>query len=1653
MNCWVRILKYPVKTSIKKAYLIIAFLLICHQNTAECIGPQCIICLAGKFKGYDGLEACTSCPPNTYSTSIGAITESTCLSCPTNSNSPAGSNNISKCICDAGSTGPDGGTCTPCAAGTYKNATGSEDCTACPAASTSPAGSLSVVDCLCTAGQTLDGYTLDGAPICSPCPLSTYKVENKNQACVPCSPNSASSRGSTSAEACLCEQGYTGPDGGSCSACAAGTFKSSPGSAACLDCEEGTVKTSEGPGGCSVCPANSAPNAATRATQCQCIKGYAGANASSCAACAVGKYSNVYEATSCINCPDNTRTASSAADSIVACLCLEGYEKLHGAQLCTACPLGTYKSELHSERTCAPCSTGGTTTDTRNTDASGCVATPGHTFLGVNIFEACGVNTFKDSTDNSACTLCPVGATTSGVAKTAFSDCNCTGQGYWNRGDDTQECGCAPGFAEVEGGAGGAFTCEPCAADHWCPGSNLEGPNTHPAGTQQPCHLNSQSPIGSSSASECQCNAGYGGSEGGATCQPCLSNTFKAGVGNTACDSCPADSLSPASSTSVSDCLCNAGYTGANGGTCTVCAAGTFKTSIGSAGCSGCTSDSDSPSGSTSAADCLCNAGYGYSDVSSEPTCSPCEEDSYKSARANEACSLCPANSTALLGSDKQTDCLCNAGFTGPDGGVCSPCNSGSYKPSIGSAGCDIPPTNSRAVEGVGYACNAGYVKYYTSLQTATSRRLLQTGFACVACYAGKYEANGVCRPCPASSSSPSASDQLTDCLCVAGYSGPDGGTCEECPADTYKTATGSAECSDCPASSTSGAGSDEQTDCLCDAGSTGSDGGPCTACEGGTYKSGTGSAECSICPSSSSSLVGSDAQTDCLCNVGYTGPDGGDCTACPLGTFKDTPGSDDCTSCPAASTSPLGSSDQEACVCVPGYTLTATSTCSRCPADTYKDANGNQACSTCPAQSVSLPGSDVLTDCQCLPGFSGPDGGPCTICGAGGYKAGGGPAACSTCPNHSSSPPGSDALTDCQCLPGFSGPDGGPCTVCGEDEYKNATGPQTCAPCLPFSSSPPGSTSLWNCSCLPGFKGDGGIGCHKECPAGFEGVDGRCEGCATSFYKPGFGDQACTRCPEFAHMAEGTRNQSTSALCVCESGHVWDPETGTCRECSPGTFNNEANSTVCHTCYTDAGGTCVASTSPSPRSCPAMCRAPAGYELLLGTTDKVQLCAANHFQDGSALTCTGCPSPSSQTLRGGLRSLRECTCLPGYTRGGISSDQLCTPCPHDTFKPGPGDQLCTTCPEHAITLGEAATEQTACLCDAAYEPGEPGGAACVRCLDTGAKHVPGNVPCIRCPADSTLNETLPHLASSCRCDPGYTGPPGACYPCAAGFFKASSGPHACTPCAEHASTSGPGAVSRSRCECVATYEDANGGPSLPSGGCVSSCVPGTTSDGISCHSCAQGTYKADLGPAPCTECPSPRNASRVGAVAAANCSCRGGELDVDPAGVAVITALGDLSDIVSEAKEGQSILTEPACWEGLAFAAATTDSTDSIRIALTRHGVDVQVFRCDSQADCAHQLRMAPQLPLWGTCGALSLQSSHAISIQASRYTGRAAVLETAPGATWDPTQVRTHVLERALRVGDFLFSRDRLESLESLQSLTHCVPCPPGLVCTHHV
>jgi len=111
-------------------------------------------------------------------------------------------------------------------------------------------------------------------------------------------------------------------------------------------------------------------------------------------------------------------------------------------------------------------------------------------------------------------------------------------------------------------------------------------------------------------------------------------------------------------------------------------------------------------------------------------------------------CQNCTGNSNAPEGSDKHTDCTCNAGATGNDGQECILCAAGKYKILTGNAACTD--------------CVVG--KYYTKISAFSDE----------------------CVTCPARSDALAGSPARTNCSCNAGSSGVNGETCAICPAGKF---------------------------------------------------------------------------------------------------------------------------------------------------------------------------------------------------------------------------------------------------------------------------------------------------------------------------------------------------------------------------------------------------------------------------------------------------------------------------------------------------------------------------------------------------------------------------------------------------------------------------------------------------------------------------------------------------------------------------------------------------------------------------------------------------------------------------------------------------------------------------------------------------
>jgi len=168
------------------------------------------------------------------------------------------------------------------------------------------------------------------------------------------------------------------------------------------------------------------------------------------------------------------------------------------------------------------------------------------------------------------------------------------------------------------------------------------------------------------------------GTEDCMQCAPGKYSTVKALASGSMCLSCPAHSFSGGGST-VTNCTCNAGYTGDDGAACVACVGGTFKVATGSSACAPCPNQTVSPSGSVGISECACIAGYSGSG-GSEP-CLACPLLYHKASTGSSPCIPCisgkvavRAGSEAMRASTASTECrTVSVGSVFPQGSTTSP--------------------------------------------------------------------------------------------------------------------------------------------------------------------------------------------------------------------------------------------------------------------------------------------------------------------------------------------------------------------------------------------------------------------------------------------------------------------------------------------------------------------------------------------------------------------------------------------------------------------------------------------------------------------------------------------------------------------------------------------------------------------------------------------------------------------------------------------------------------------------------------------------------------------------------------------------------------------------------------------------------------------
>jgi hypothetical protein len=455
---------------------------------------------------------------------------------------------------------------------------------------------------------------------------------------------------------------------------------------------------------------------------------------------------------------------------------------------------------------------------------------------GSTTCDTCPINTYS-LLEATSCTPCPDNSSST-EGSTSLESCICN-DGY-------------------SGSAGGPCTLIVIVDGGWCAASSCSvtcgnGTATRvcacplPSGGGLDCE--GESTI-SCQGGECSvaCEAGSYSVTGtyipGSTiCTPCASGTYASETGSISCDSCPSNSSSPISSTSISDCICNDGYSGSpeeddpcvpiiDGGWCATsscsvtCGSGTATRvcacPLPSGGGTSCEGES-TLSCQVAVCPIPCDEGsYSVNGtyVPGSTTCTPCPSDTYASETGSISCTNCPSHSSSPIGSTTPTDCICNDGYSGSPGGPCILIANGSWCPSSscsvtcgnGTAtricACPLPSGNGLDCEGESVIichvavcplpCEAGsYSRNGTYVPGSTT---------CIPCanntYASQTGATS-CRLCPSYSSSPIGSTSIQSCTCISGYGGSpqEGEPCVPtvnggwCSSSTCSTTCGPGKC------------------------------------------------------------------------------------------------------------------------------------------------------------------------------------------------------------------------------------------------------------------------------------------------------------------------------------------------------------------------------------------------------------------------------------------------------------------------------------------------------------------------------------------------------------------------------------------------------------------------------------------------------------------------------------------------------------------------------------------------------------------------------------------------------------------------------------------------------------------------------------------
>ena len=206
------------------------------------------------------------------------------------------------------------------------------------------------------------------------------------------------------------------------------------------------------------------------------------------------------------------------------------------------------------------------------------------------------------------------------------------------------------------------------------------------------------------------------------------------------------------------------------------CAVGTYKIVEGSDDCLDC--EAGKYSGATSASSCLeCSTGKysGATGATSDSTCLVCGAGKF-SAKGASACLDCETGKfSGMTSAWKCIDCAAGkySGATGATSdSTCLECEAGTYSAKAAAVCTKCSPGTYNAETAASACSNCQPGKFSSNGGNEES--------SCILCGPDTYSGLSAneCTNCPGNAAAPAGSVSITDCKCIVGYSGPDGGPC-----------------------------------------------------------------------------------------------------------------------------------------------------------------------------------------------------------------------------------------------------------------------------------------------------------------------------------------------------------------------------------------------------------------------------------------------------------------------------------------------------------------------------------------------------------------------------------------------------------------------------------------------------------------------------------------------------------------------------------------------------------------------------------------------------------------------------------------------------------------------------------------------------------